>query len=230
MSAPCRASPPAWPTSAPDSTCSHSRCTCRTRCAPRNTPVTSASTPRPARSRGVARPRAQPGHARLRCRVRRARASPPTGVHFSCENRIPIAAGMGSSAAATLRRSGGDRHCITRPGTERQILDRAEAFEGHLDNVAAALLGGLVICSPGAPAVQRIDVARRAPGGHLHPAPASATAEARQVVAGRSSAAATRSSTRAALRPAGARADAARLRRASRRRWTTAGTRRRGPR
>ena len=77
------------------------------------------------------------------------------GVQLRCTNTIPIAAGMGSSAAATLS---GVLVAVTlhrAPWDEREILDCAVGFEGHLDNLAAALLGGLVICAPGA-TVQRI--------------------------------------------------------------------------
>jgi len=40
---------------------------------------------------------------------------------------------------------------------EQQILECAASFEGHADNLAAALFGGLTISAPGA-VVQRIDV------------------------------------------------------------------------
>jgi homoserine kinase len=60
-------------------------------------------------------------------------------------NRIPLARGLGSSSAAIV---GGlyaaDRLLGSRLSTERLITLAAE-LEGHPDNVAAALLGGLVI-------------------------------------------------------------------------------------
>ncbi|TMF15205.1 MAG: homoserine kinase [Chloroflexi bacterium] len=76
------------------------------------------------------------------------------GAHFSCVNRIPFARGLGSSAAAAL---GGVLAAVAlhhAPWDEQMVLDCVEGVEGHRDNAAAALLGGLAICAPGAPAVQ----------------------------------------------------------------------------
>ncbi|MBJ7594617.1 MAG: homoserine kinase [Candidatus Dormibacteraeota bacterium] len=103
------------------------------------------------------------------------------GVRLRCVNAIPIAAGMGSSAAATLsgvlvavalHRAGWD---------ERDILDCAGGFEGHADNLAAALMGGLVICAPGA-AVQRVDAPDEMHAVIFTPDERLTTAEARAVV------------------------------------------------
>jgi homoserine kinase len=79
---------------------------------------------------------------------------PAGGVHFSCVSRIPIGRGMGSSAAAVLSGVLVASALHHAPWDEDDVLDCAEALEGHRDNVAAALLGGLAICSPGVPAVQ----------------------------------------------------------------------------
>jgi homoserine kinase len=68
-------------------------------------------------------------------------------LRLSCTNRIPHGRGMGSSGAAV---AGGvmlaagllqGRHEIT----DQQLLDFATALEGHPDNVAPALFGGLTI-------------------------------------------------------------------------------------
>src|SRR5436305_4154411 len=62
-----------------------------------------------------------------------------------CRNEIPLARGLGSSAAAVV---GGlalaDRLLGANAGTER-LLRLAVGFEGHADNVAACLHGGLTI-------------------------------------------------------------------------------------
>lgn len=79
---------------------------------------------------------------------------PATGVHFECVNRIPIGRGMGSSAAAALAGVLVATALHQAPWDEDAVLERAAAIEGHRDNAAAALLGGLAICAPGAPAVQ----------------------------------------------------------------------------
>jgi homoserine kinase len=106
---------------------------------------------------------------------------PATGVHFRCENRIPIGRGLGSSAAAVLSGVLVASALHHAPWDENDILDRAEALEGHRDNVAAALLGGLAICSPGAPAVQ-LSVAEELRAILFVPEQPFATAEARKVV------------------------------------------------
>jgi homoserine kinase len=71
----------------------------------------------------------------------------PSGMHLRCRNAIPHARGLGSSAAAAVAGAvaaavlaGRDAH------VERQTLLQLTAeMEGHADNAAASLLGGLVI-------------------------------------------------------------------------------------
>ncbi len=61
-------------------------------------------------------------------------------------NRIPLARGLGSSSAAIV---GGIVACdeLLALGLSReQMLDVAAEVEGHPDNVAPALLGGLTVC------------------------------------------------------------------------------------
>jgi len=76
-----------------------------------------------------------------------------TGVHFRCTNRIPMARGLGSSAAAALSGVLAAIALHHAPWDEGDVLDCVAEMEGHRDNAAAALLGGLAICAPGAPAV-----------------------------------------------------------------------------
>lgn len=58
-------------------------------------------------------------------------------------SEIPLRAGLGSSAAATV---GGLRlyESVTAPRPSEELLEVATAIEGHPDNAAAALIGGLV--------------------------------------------------------------------------------------
>ncbi len=79
---------------------------------------------------------------------------PPGGVHFACVNRIPIGRGLGSSAAASIAGVLAATALHHAPWDEDDVLDRVATLEGHRDNAAAALLGGLAICAPGAPAMQ----------------------------------------------------------------------------
>ncbi len=70
-------------------------------------------------------------------------------IHIKLENKIPIARGLGSSAACRI---GGlftaYKICYgTNPDDEakKYILDVAARLEGHPDNAAAALYGGIVV-------------------------------------------------------------------------------------
>lgn len=68
----------------------------------------------------------------------------PANLHLELINRIPLASGLGSSAAARI---GGliaaNKLCGNKLTTD-QILNLAVRLEGHPDNVAPALLGGFV--------------------------------------------------------------------------------------
>lgn len=71
----------------------------------------------------------------------------PTGVYLRCRNAIPHARGLGSSAAAAVAGaaaaavlSGRDLHAET-----STLLQVTAGMEGHADNAAASLLGGLVV-------------------------------------------------------------------------------------
>ncbi len=96
-------------------------------------------------------------------------------------NRIPIARGIGSSAAATLAGVLTAVSLHRSPWSEEVILDTVATMEGHRDNAAAALFGGLAICAPEAHTV-RMDVPEELhavlflPDARLH------TAESRRVV------------------------------------------------
>ena len=65
--------------------------------------------------------------------------------HLDCINRIPLSSGLGSSAAAKLTGLLGANVLLGKPLTKDEILDLAAELEGHPDNVAAAMLGGLVV-------------------------------------------------------------------------------------
>lgn len=84
--------------------------------------------------------------------------APLDGWRFEFKNRIPLASGLGSSAAtialgvvAGLAVAGADL-------TTKELLQHALALEDHPDNIAPALLGGAVLAwhGGGACAVRRI--------------------------------------------------------------------------
>jgi homoserine kinase len=72
------------------------------------------------------------------------RLRPADGVRFSIRSSIPPAAGLGSSAAAIVAGlcAASDMYDLDAP-----LFELAAELEGHPDNVAAALLGGFVICA-----------------------------------------------------------------------------------
>jgi homoserine kinase len=65
--------------------------------------------------------------------------------HLDCVNRIPLSSGLGSSAAAKLTGLLGANALLGKPLLKDELLDLANEMEGHPDNVAPALLGGLVV-------------------------------------------------------------------------------------
>ena len=65
--------------------------------------------------------------------------------HLDCVNNIPLSSGLGSSAAAKLTGLLGANALLGKPLLRDEILDLATEMEGHPDNVAPALLGGLVV-------------------------------------------------------------------------------------
>src|SRR5687767_1453318 len=65
--------------------------------------------------------------------------------HLDCVNHIPLSSGLGSSAAAKLTGLLGANALLGKPLLKDEILNLATEMEGHSDNVAPALLGGLVV-------------------------------------------------------------------------------------
>lgn len=72
----------------------------------------------------------------------------PSGIEVDCHNHIPVSSGLGSSSAAVIAGLLGARKLLNSNISEKDLLALAVEFEGHADNVAACLLGGLVITSP----------------------------------------------------------------------------------
>lgn len=68
-----------------------------------------------------------------------------TAFALRCRNRIPLARGLGSSAAATVAGAAAANALLGRPLGPDDLLDLAASMEGHPDNVAAALHGGVVL-------------------------------------------------------------------------------------
>jgi homoserine kinase len=66
------------------------------------------------------------------------------GVSFEIRSQIPLAAGLGSSAAAIVAGLCAADHMYE---LDAPLFELAVELEGHPDNVAAALLGGFTICA-----------------------------------------------------------------------------------
>jgi homoserine kinase len=66
-------------------------------------------------------------------------------LSIRCINRIPLASGLGSSAAAILTGLLGANALLGSELANEEILNLATEMEGHPDNIAPALLGGLVV-------------------------------------------------------------------------------------
>jgi homoserine kinase len=111
----------------------------------------------------------------------------PPGLALRCVNRIPHARGLGSSAAAIVSGVLAAR-ALTEGGPQRLpdevVLRLAAGLEGHPDNVAACLLGGLTVAWTGAggPRAVRLSPLRAiVPAVIIAPAPLS-TSTARGVL------------------------------------------------
>jgi homoserine kinase len=80
--------------------------------------------------------------ANLFVRAFAAAGADPAGLSFAMRNRIPLARGLGSSAATI---AAGVAVGQAWAGRDADPLPDAAALEGHPDNVAAALLGGVTV-------------------------------------------------------------------------------------
>jgi homoserine kinase len=74
------------------------------------------------------------------------RLRPADGFTFRIRSEIPLAGGLGSSAAAIVAGLMAADHLFE---LDADLLAQATALEGHPDNVAAALRGGFVVCADG---------------------------------------------------------------------------------
>jgi len=96
------------------------------------------------------------------------------GISFRIRSEIPASSGLGSSAAALVAGLAAADHMYE---LDAPLFELARELEGHPDNVAAALLGGFVICAGGEPV--RVDPAPGLEGVVVIPPGTVATADAR---------------------------------------------------
>lgn len=69
---------------------------------------------------------------------------PLPGLRIVQRDAIPMARGLGSSSACIVGGLVGGNRLLGEPLSQQELLDMASALEGHPDNAAPALLGGLV--------------------------------------------------------------------------------------
>ena len=74
------------------------------------------------------------------------RLAPADDFVFRIRSEIPLSGGLGSSAAALVAGLAAADHLFE---LDADLLALATELEGHPDNVAAALLGGFVVCADG---------------------------------------------------------------------------------
>ncbi len=84
---------------------------------------------------------------------------PADGISFRVRSDIPLARGMGSSASAIVAGLMAADHLFELANSREDLLAHATRIEGHPDNAAAALYGGITLSPPG-------------PGDGTQPAPA----------------------------------------------------------
>ncbi len=72
---------------------------------------------------------------------------PADRITFRVKSDIPLTRGMGSSAAAIVAGLVAADHMFELALEPGDLLRKAAGLEGHPDNVAAALVGGFVVCS-----------------------------------------------------------------------------------
>ena len=70
---------------------------------------------------------------------------PPINLHM--QNSIPLFRGLGSSASATIGGLVAANYVMGNALSSERLLQLACEREGHPDNVAAALFGGLIVCA-----------------------------------------------------------------------------------
>jgi homoserine kinase len=90
------------------------------------------------------------------------------GLELVCRNAIPHARGLGSSAAATVAGIAAG-YALAERDLDEHALRLAGGFEGHADNAAASLYGGLVIAWSGSEGDDDYRAVRLEPHADIRP-------------------------------------------------------------
>ena len=110
---------------------------------------------------------------------------PADGIAFRLKSELPLARGLGSSAAAIVAGLFAADHLFELGLSKQDFLARATEIEGHPDNVAAAIYGGFVICGAGendSPTAARFDPPNGLEGIAVIPSEEVSTERAREAI------------------------------------------------
>jgi homoserine kinase len=106
-------------------------------------------------------------------------------IAFRLRSEIPLARGLGSSAAAIVAGLFAADHLFELALSKEEMLARATELEGHPDNVAAAIHGGFVVCGKeegSTPIAARFDPPGGLEGIAVIPAEEVSTEKAREAI------------------------------------------------
>ncbi len=70
---------------------------------------------------------------------------PKTGLKITCRIRVPVSRGLGSSSTAIVAGLTAANALAGNPLTKAELVTEATKIEGHPDNVAPAILGGITV-------------------------------------------------------------------------------------
>ncbi|MDE0120840.1 MAG: homoserine kinase [bacterium] len=98
--------------------------------------------------RHVGRHRPPPESADAVLAGARAAVGPEHPLRLEVDNHVPIGSGLGSSAAAYTAGAAAALRSVGRPVDPNQVFRWVSTLEGHPDNAAAAVFGGLVLVDP----------------------------------------------------------------------------------
>ena len=70
---------------------------------------------------------------------------PKTGLKITCRIRVPVSRGLGSSSTAIVAGLTAANVLAGNPLTKPELVTEATKIEGHPDNVAPAILGGITV-------------------------------------------------------------------------------------
>lgn len=71
----------------------------------------------------------------------------PEGLRINLTNNIPLARGLGSSAACIVGGMLAANYLADNSLSIKQVIEMATELEGHPDNVVPAIIGGMTVCS-----------------------------------------------------------------------------------